>query len=188
MHWYLLTKCIDANVCVCACVAVSIAISVVRFNRNALYCARQHLIREAVETSLIDLNCDGAIKIADLKSNISRSALKMTILLPLSYFWCCYCWVVLCCVLFRIYFNIAWASASASVRVQNEHFKNGTTTNVLVLWCLKVDGFWHVDGIKRDQRKNIKKERERKRNERNRTQKNAYGLMEWTYPHLCNLM
>lgn len=38
------------------------------------------LISEAVETSLIDLNCDGAIKIADLKSNIFRSALKMTIL------------------------------------------------------------------------------------------------------------
>lgn len=62
------------------CVCASIAVSVVRFHRNALYCARQHLISEAVETSLIDLNCDGAIKIADLKSNIFRSALKMTIL------------------------------------------------------------------------------------------------------------
>lgn len=62
------------------CVCASIAVSAVRFHRNALYCARQHLISEAVETSLIDLNCDGAIKIADLKSNIFRSALKMTIL------------------------------------------------------------------------------------------------------------
>lgn len=80
----LWTKCIGVNVCVCDSVhnvsVLVIAISVVRFNRNALYCARQHLISEAVETSLIDLNCDGAIKIADLKSNIFRSALKMTIL------------------------------------------------------------------------------------------------------------
>lgn len=100
MHWdFSITKCIDANECVSvyvwfhtlalcpmhpfrlSVIAVTIAISVVRFNRNALYCGPSTFdISEAVETSLIDLNCDGAIKIADLKSNIFRSALKMTIM------------------------------------------------------------------------------------------------------------
>lgn len=83
----------------------------------------------------------------------------------------CYCWLagggcccscrifdvvfVLCCfVLFRIFY-IAWASECSCSKMNISKRYN----NVLVLRCLKVDGFWHVDGIKKRRTEKLKRKK-----------------------------
>lgn len=60
---------VEAFLAACLC-----GIVVVQFKRNAFRCARQ-LDTRAVETRLTDFDYDRAIKIADLKSNLTQMAL-----------------------------------------------------------------------------------------------------------------
>lgn len=54
---------------------VCAVVVVVRFKRNAFWCARQLDIQ--AETGLTDFDCDRAIKIADLRSNISNGFISL---------------------------------------------------------------------------------------------------------------
>lgn len=91
---------------------------VVQFKRNAFRCARQ-LDIQAVETRLTDFDCDRAIKIADLKSNISDGSTYYNISAFFS-------------LSFAFWF-IKFLSASVFLHVWLESRWNGTTTYLFAI-------------------------------------------------------